>query len=80
MWRPPKTFFVWVIASLVLTLAGCAQTGTTQTGTAAQTQTGSESQGSAYQQEQKMLWSTNPQGSGQSTDWSIYMDEEGGGP
>jgi len=72
MWRPPKTFFSWVIASLVLTLAGCAQTGTTQTG--------SESQGSAYQQEQKMLWSTNPQGSGQSTDWSIYMDEEGGGP
>jgi type IV pilus biogenesis protein CpaD/CtpE len=62
---------VVIALALALNLAGCAQTGTTQTGTVPQ--------GGAYQQEQKMLWSTDPQGSGQSTDWDVYMDEEGGG-
>ena len=64
---------VWSLSCLViilaLILAGCAQTGTTQTGT----------QVGPYQQNQKMIWSTDPQGSGQSTDWDQYMDSQGGG-
>ena len=64
-----RTLSVIIALGLALNLVGCAQTGTTQTGT----------QVSPYQQNQKMIWSTDPQGSGQSTDWDQYMDSQGGG-
>jgi hypothetical protein len=61
---------VFVVLALALNLMGCAQTGTTQSG--------SVSQGGAYQQSQKAIW-VDPQGSGESTDLGLYMDSQGGG-
>jgi len=65
---------VWLLSRvvigllLVLNLAGCAQT-----------QTFLQEDSAAVKQQEKMEW-VEPQGSGQSTDWSLYMDEQGGGP
>jgi hypothetical protein len=61
---------VMITLGLALNLMGCAQTGTTQSGTV--------SQGGAYQQSQKAIW-VDPQGSGESTDLGLYMDSQGGG-
>jgi hypothetical protein len=66
-----RTLSVIIALGLALNLASCAQKAPPQPETA--------TPGGAYQQEQKMLWSTDPQGSGESTDWGLYMDEEGGG-
>jgi hypothetical protein len=60
---------VMVALGLALNLASCAQTGTTQTGTV--------SQGGAYQQSQKAIW-VDPKGSGESTDMQLYIDSQGG--
>jgi len=60
---------VMITLGLALNLAGCAPTGTTQTGTV--------SQGGAYQQEQKAIW-VDPKGSGASTDMQLYIDSQGG--
>ena len=69
MAQKTRTLSVIIALGLALNLVGCAQTGTTQTGT----------QVRPYQQNQKMIWSTDPQGSGQSNDWDQYMDSQGGG-
>ena len=52
---------------LVFNLAGCAQN-----------QPILQESGAALKQNEKMEW-VDPKGSGQSTDWDMYMDEEGGG-
>jgi hypothetical protein len=58
-----------VVIALVLlfNLAGCAQT-----------QPVLQESGAAVKQNEKMEW-VDPKGSGQSTDWGVYMAEEGGG-
>ena len=60
---------VMIVLGLTFNLAGCAQTGTTQSG--------SVSQEGAYQQSQKAIW-VDPKGSGASTDLQLYIDSQGG--
>ena len=63
---------VWTLSGvvialvLVFNLVGCAQT-----------QPVLQENGAAVKQNEKMEW-VDPNGSGQSTDWGVYMDEEGG--
>ncbi len=56
------------ITLFVFTLSGCAQTPTLI-----------QEDNAAVKQREKMEW-VDPKGSGTSTDWSLYMDEQGGGP
>lgn len=54
------------VFALILNLAGCAQT-----------QPVLQEDSATVKQREKMEW-VDPKGSGQSTDWGVYMDEEGG--
>jgi hypothetical protein len=63
-----RTLSVMIALGLALNLAGCAQT-----------QPLLQEDSAAVKQREKMQW-VDPKGSGQSTDWGLYMDEEGGGP
>ena len=63
VWTPSGVVIALV---LVFNLAGCAQT-----------QPVLQESGAAVKQNEKME-RVDPKGSGQSTDWGLYMDEEGG--
>jgi len=54
--------------ALVFNLAGCSQM-----------QPVIMEDSDIVKQREKMQW-VDPKSSGSSTDWSLYMDEEGGGP
>ena len=56
---------VVIVLVLVFNLVGCAQT-----------QPVLQESGAAVKQNEKME-QVDPKGSGQSTDWGVYMDEEG---
>lgn len=58
---------VVIVLALTLNLLGCAQT-----------QPLLQEDSATVKQREKMEW-VEPKGSGQSTDWGVYMDEEGGG-
>ena len=60
-------FGVVILLALVSNLAGCAQT-----------QPLLQEDNASIKQREKMEW-VDPKGSGQSTDWGVYMDEDGGG-
>jgi hypothetical protein len=71
-----KAAGVIFLLGCILNLGGCVPPGTPQS----QNYPGeTASQGGAYQQEQRNIW-IDPHGSGASTDWSLYMDSQGGGP
>ena len=63
VWTPSGVVIALV---LVFNLVGCAQT-----------QPVLQESGAAVKQNEKME-QVDPKGSGQSTDWGLYMDEEGG--
>ena len=60
----------WMLLLLILTFAlGCAQT-----------QQFMKEDSSMVSQEEKSDFAISPKGAGESTDWMMYQDEQGGGP
>jgi hypothetical protein len=60
----------WMLLPVILAFAmGCAQT-----------QSFMKADSTRVSQEEKSDFAISPKGAGESTDWMMYQDEQGGGP